>query len=116
MGNSLLQPVTLFIGLGVLIFQGTSSATHAKPVVTFTSPCTCEGNHGVSRWAAKTDLAEPPPNNVKRITPSEIYAWPGPGQNIGHRTGRVVAENQWYAVTGRIERVRIEDDGDIHIV
>ena len=102
--------------VSLALVQVFAVSTEAKPLVTFTSPCTCEGNHGVSRWAAKTDLAEPPPNNVKRITPSEIYAWPGPGQNIGHRTGRVVAENQWYAVTGRIERVRIEDDGDLHIV
>jgi hypothetical protein len=90
----------------------------AKPPVTFISPCECMGNHGVSRWAAKTDTQEPPPNNIdiKRITPAQIYEWRGPGETIGHRSGRIPAENQWYAVTGRIDNVRIEDDGDIHIV
>lgn len=89
----------------------------AKPIVLFTSPCTCEGNHGVSRWAAKTDLAEPATNHtdIKPITPSQIYAWHGPGEPIGHRSGRIASENQWYAATGRMEKVRIEDDGDVHI-
>src|SRR5437016_6316734 len=102
MGNSLIRPARVFIGL--LIFYVTASGTHAKPVVIFTSPCSCEGNHGVSRWVAKTDLAEPPPNkiDIKPITPAQISAWQGPGGNIGHRSGRVAPENIWYAVTGRI--------------
>ncbi len=118
MGNSLLQPVTLFIGLGVIVFQGTPSTTHAKPVVTFTSPCTCEGNHGVSRWAAKTDLAEPPPGNVnvKSITPAQMSAWQGIGGGVTQRSRRLIAEENWFSVTGRVETVRIEDDGDLHIV
>jgi hypothetical protein len=60
-------------------------------------------------------MAEPL-SNLKQTTPSEIFAWPGPGQPIGHRASRIASENQWYAVTGRVERVRIEDDGDVHIV
>src|SRR5437868_11042928 len=117
MGNSLLPPVTLFIGLGVIIFQGTSSSTHAKAVVTFTSPCTCEGNHGVSRWAAKTDLAEPPPGNanIKSITPAQMSAWQGIGGGVTQRSRRLIAEENWFSVTGRVEKVRIEDDGDVHI-
>ena len=116
MGNSLIRPARVFIGL--VIFYVSASVTHAKPVVVFTSPCSCEGNHGVSRWAAKTDLSEPPagPANIKSITPAQISAWQGPGGNIGHRSGRVAPENIWYAVTGRINLVRIEDDGDLHIV
>ena len=63
-------------------------------------------------------LGRTAPNNIdiKRITPAQIYEWQGPGERIGHRSGRIAAENQWYAVTGRIDKVRIEDDGDIHIV
>src|SRR5436305_13038028 len=95
-----------FATLQVLIISA-----DAKPTVTFTSPCECIGNHGVSRWAAKTDLQEPPANSdIKRITPAHILAWPGPGGRIDQRTERIAAENQWYAVTGRIEKVRVEDD------
>src|ERR1051326_7587413 len=116
MANLLLRPARVLIGL--LIFYVSASATHAKPTVVFTSPCSCEGNHGVSRWAAKTDLAEPPPNkiDIKPITPAQISAWQGPGGKIGHRSGRVAPENIWYAVTGRIKLVRIEADGDLDIV
>jgi hypothetical protein len=116
MGHLLLRPARVLIGL--LIFYVSASATQAKPTVVFTSPCSCEGNHGVSRWAAKTDLAEPPPNkiDIKPITPAQISAWQGPGGKIGHRSGRVAPENIWYAVTGRIKLVRIEEDGDLHIV
>jgi len=108
----------VLIGLGLIIFQATFSTTQAKSFVIFTSPCSCEGNHGVSRWAAKTDLSEPPPSkaNIKSITPAQMSAWEGPGGIIGHRSGRVAAENGWYAITGRIEIVRIEEDGDLHIV
>ena len=118
MRNSLLQPPTRLIGLGLIIFHAAFSPIHAKPAVIFTSPCSCEGNHGVSRWAAKTDLAEPPPSsaNIKSLTPAQMSGWQGPGGSIGHRSGRVAAENVWYAVTGRINLVRIEDDGDLHVV
>jgi hypothetical protein len=90
----------------------------AKQPVTFVSPCECMGNHGVSRWAAKTDLAEPPTNDaeIKKVTSSQILAMPGPGGKITTRSERIAAEHQWYAVTGRIEKVKTEDDGDIHIV
>jgi hypothetical protein len=89
----------------------------AKQPVTFVSPCECIGNHGVSRWAAKTDLAEPTNDaEIKKVTSSQILAMPGPGGKITTRSERIAAEHQWYAVTGRIEKVKTEDDGDIHIV
>src|SRR5436305_10470414 len=101
-----------FATLQVLIISA-----DAKTPVTFTSPCECIGNHGVSRWAAKTDLQEPPNNvaAIKKIAPSHILGWQGPGGHIDQRTDRIAAEHQWYAVTGRIEKVKVEDDGDIHI-
>src|SRR5438477_12894969 len=53
-----------------LALQGFTIPAQAKPVVTFTSPCECIGNHGVSRWAAKTDLQEPPANGeIKKSLP-----------------------------------------------
>jgi hypothetical protein len=90
----------------------------AKQQVIFTSPCECIGNHGVSRWAAKTDLQEPPTSNenLKTVVPSQIVSWKGPGARINQRSERIAPENQWYAVTGRIDKVKAEDDGDIHIV
>lgn len=99
------------------LLQSLTITAQAKTPVTFTSPCECIGNHGVSRWAAKTDLQEPPadPAAIKKITPAHILAWPGPGGKIDQRTDRIAAEHQWYAVTGRIEKVKVEDDGDIHI-
>ncbi|HZR79106.1 MAG TPA: hypothetical protein VFA58_07850, partial [Chthoniobacterales bacterium] len=90
----------------------------SKPRVIFTSPCECEGNHGISRWAAKMDLSEPPTNSadIRNVTPGQIMAWQGPGGAIGQRTERISAEQQWYAVTGRVDKMRIEDDGDVHVV
>ena len=89
-----------------------------KPTVTFTSECSCEGNHGVSRWAAKTDTAAPPLNlaGVQGLTPAEMYGWSGPGMRISHSATRIGPEEKWYAVTGRVDKVRVEDDGDLHIV
>jgi hypothetical protein len=98
------------------LLKSLTISAQAKPVVTFTGPCECIGNHGVSRWAAKTDLQEPPASaEIKKITPAHILAWPGPGGKIDQRSDRIAAENQWYAVTGRIEKVRVEDDGDVHV-
>src|SRR4051812_30881117 len=89
----------------------------AKQPVTFVSPCECIGNHGVSRWAAKIDTQEPPASaaDIKKVTPSQIFQWQGPGGKIDQRTDRIAAENQWFAVTGRVEKVKVEDDGDVHI-
>ncbi len=53
--------------------------------------------------------------DIRKITPAHILAWPGPGGHIDQRTDRIAAENQWYAVTGRIEKIKVEDDGDIHV-
>jgi hypothetical protein len=109
---------TTWMAAGFVGAIGWLSPLQAKPVVTFTSECSCEGNHGVSRWVAKTDLSQPPSNlaDIQPITPAEIYEWQGPGVKITHSSPRIAAEEKWYAVTGRISKVRIEDDGDLHIV
>lgn len=117
MGNLLLRSTLRLVGLGLIIFFATFSTTQAKPVVTFTSPCSCEGNHGVSRWAAKTDTALPPANssNIKQTTPANMFVWQGIGGGVTQRSRRLIAEENWFSVTGRVEKVRIEDDGDVHI-
>lgn len=96
----------------------TASSRSPKAAIVFESECSCRGNHGVSRWAAKTDWTDPPTNNIQvhSITPSEIFEWHAPGGNIPRGAGRMAAEKEWYAVTGRIKKVRAEDDGDLHIV
>jgi hypothetical protein len=117
MGNFLLRPTTRLVGLGLIISHATFSTIHAKPVVTFTSPCACEGNHGVSRWAAKTDTALPPANSsdIRQITPADMFIWQGIGGGVTQRSRRLIAEEKWFSVTGKVEKVRIEDDGDVHI-
>lgn len=117
MGNLLLRPTTPLIGLALMVFHAAFSPIQAKPVVIFTSPCTCEGNHGVSRWAAKTDTALPPANStdIKQITPADMFSWQGVGGGVTQKSRRLIAEENWFSVTGRVENVRIEDDGDLHI-
>lgn len=94
-----------------------ASEARDKPQVTFESPCVCRGNHGVARWSAKTDPREPPldGSGIKSITPAEMLSWPGPGGNIPRGGGRTAAEEQWYAITGRVSKLRAEEDGDLHI-
>lgn len=89
-----------------------SAIAGSKPAVTFTSPCSCEGNHGVARWVAKTDPEQPPLTTVaiQNITPAEICAWEGPGIRI--TTGRLPSEQKWYALNCRIENVKVEEDGE----
>ncbi len=89
---------------------------HSKNSVSFTSPCTCEGNHGVARWAAKTDAQMPPSNqaDIQRLTPADICAWKGLGAKPSGKE-RLPEEQKWYAVEGKIAAVKVEEDGDIHI-
>jgi hypothetical protein len=117
MENFRFRSTTRLVGLVFVIFHASFPAADAKPVVTFTSPCSCEGNHGVSRWAAKTDTALPPPNtsDIRQITPADMFTWQGIGGGVTQRSRRLIAEEKWFSVTGRVEKVRIEDDGDVHI-
>jgi hypothetical protein len=85
--------------------------------VTYSSECSCEGDHGVARWRAKTDAATPPANSrdIQAIMPSEIFGWQGPGMipRGGARSGKEV---HWFALTGRVISVQAESDGDVHMV
>lgn len=92
------------------------SAGEARDPVTFTSPCSCEGNHGVERWADKTDLSEPPTNSadIRSVTPAAIAGWGGAGGDAA-RDRRQGLETSFFAVTGRVTKVKLEDDGDLHL-
>jgi hypothetical protein len=88
--------------------------------VIFVSPCACQGFHGKNRWIAKMDLSPVPPDKstIQSVTPSQIYAWEGPGPNVdltGNTEARMPSEQKWYALTGRVVDAKVEADGDIQI-
>ncbi len=85
--------------------------------VIYTSECSCDNDHGVARWRAKTDPSEPSrnPADIRAITPSEIFDWTGPG-TIPHGGGRTGNELRFFALTGRVIAVQAENDGDVHMV
>jgi hypothetical protein len=92
----------------------------AAPEVIFVSPCECQGFHGKNRWVTKTDLSPVPPDksSIQSVTPSQIYAWEGPGPDADltrYTEERMPSEQKWYALTGRVVDLKVEADGDIHI-
>jgi hypothetical protein len=109
-----------FVFLGATLFLiSVPSLPAGRPQrsVTYSSECSCENDHGVARWRAKTDASTPPTNarDIAPITPSEIFSWQGPGMipRGGARTGKEV---HWFALTGRVISVQAENDGDVHMV
>ncbi len=65
----------------------------------------------------KNDAALPPtdPNAIQAVTPSDIFSWQKPTEPLTRSSGRIAAEQKWYAVTGRVVELRAEADGDLHI-
>ena len=118
--RSLRQLATCVVLLPVVAFAArarTKSKSTEKPA--FTSPCECVGTHGEERWAAKTDKTTPPLSKweIAVVTPADMHGWPGPGEIIRNKSQvRLGPEQKWYAVTGKVEKVKLETDGDIHIV
>jgi|ERR1700736_1279696 len=106
----------------LLAFAPPSSAATKKKTsanTTFSSPISCSGAHGVARWTAKTDSSRPPADKsqIKAVTPSQMYAWPGVGRSVKliQNSKRIPAEQKWYTLTGRVDGMKVEADGDIHI-
>jgi len=66
----------------------------------------------------KTETAQPPlfGIGIRKVTPADIYAWRGPEVEITRSSPRIPAERKWYAVTGRVMVVYVEDDGDLHLI
>jgi hypothetical protein len=88
---------------------------------TFVSPCECQGQKNGTRWPVKTDPAPVPldKSTIQAVTPSQIYEWKGPGPDVAltpKTDTRIAAEQKWYNLTGRLESVKVEDDGDITLV
>jgi hypothetical protein len=103
----------------LLVFTVRAASAEA-PIVTFISPCECQGFHGKNRWIAKTDLSPVPLDKsaIQSVTPSQIYVWEGLGPDVdltGMTEARMPSEEKWYALTGRVVDAKVEADGDIHI-
>ena len=87
--------------------------------VTFVSPCECQGQKNGTRWPVKTDPSPVPSNKstVQSVTPSQIYEWKEPNGSLTSETDtRIAAEQKWYNLTGRVDSVKVEGDGDITLV
>lgn len=89
--------------------------------VTFVSPCECQGQKSGSRWPVKTDSSPVPldKSTIQAVTPSQICEWKGPESNVGltpETDTRIATEQKWYNLTGRLDSVKVEDDGDITLV
>ena len=88
---------------------------------TFVSPCECQGQKNGTRWPVKTDPSPVPSDNstIQSVTPSQICEWKGPGPNeplTPQTNTRITAEQKWYNLTGRLDSVKVEADGDITLV
>jgi hypothetical protein len=89
--------------------------------VTFVSPCECQGQKSGSRWPVKTDPSPVPldKSTIQSVTPSQIYEWKGPESNVlftSETDTRIASEQKWYNLTGRVDSVKVEADGDITLV
>src|SRR5580704_16050821 len=69
---------------------------------TFESPCECRGAQGKDRIAIKNEPSTPPEdvNAIQRVTPSDIYSWPGPDVDFTGQSKHTGIENNWYGLTG----------------
>ena len=89
--------------------------------VTFVSACECQGQKSGTRWPVKTDPSPLPLDKatIQSVTPSQIYEWKGPGPDVPltpQTNTRIAAEQKWYNLTGRLDSVKVEADGDITLV
>jgi hypothetical protein len=93
-------------------------STRPKPNVTVSLPCNAQGQYAADRLAPKNDPSPIPSNKsaIQKITPSQIYAWPGTGTRYRvtrHTETRLSPEQKWYPLTGHVVDIRLEADGDI---
>ena len=65
----------------------------------------------------QTDASLPPTDTsaIQAVTPSEMFSWPGPDTPITMQSERTGNENKWFALTGRVVELKVEEDGDLHI-
>ena len=112
---------TLFALIATFAFASAFARTADASEVTFVSACECQGQKSGSRWPVKTDTSPVPldRSTIQSVTPSQIYEWEGPGLNVPLKPQtdtRIAAEKKWYNLTGRLDSVKVEEDGDITLV
>jgi hypothetical protein len=44
-----------------------------------------------------------------------MFSWSGPDAPITMQSERTGIENKWFALTGRVVELKVEEDGDLHI-
>ena len=44
-----------------------------------------------------------------------MFGWPGPDAALTMQSERTGIENKWFALTGRVVELKVEEDGDLHI-
>jgi len=94
-----------------------STAVATPEPITCDSPCDCHDAHGEARWSVKTDVSLPPTDasTIQAVIPSDVFSWPGPDAPITMQSERTGIENKWFALTGRVVELKVEEDGDLHI-
>jgi hypothetical protein len=58
-------------------------------------------------------------STIQSVTPSQICDWKGPAPNESltpETDTRIAPEQKWYNLTGRLDSVKVEADGDITLV
>jgi hypothetical protein len=105
------------VSLVALIVTFAAQIAWAGGQVTCDSPCDCHDAHGEGRWSVKTDASLPPTDAsaIQAVTPSDMFSWPGPDAPITMQSERTGIENKWFALTGRVVELKVEEDGDLHI-
>jgi hypothetical protein len=53
--------------------------------------------------------------SADRREPSEMFGWPGLDAALTMQSERTGIENKWFALTGRVVELKVEEDGDLHI-
>ena len=107
--------------LAAFVFGSAFAKSVTAGTVTFVSPCECQGQKNGTRWPVKTDPSPVPldKSTIQSVTPSQIYDWKGPESNMPltpQTNTRIAAEQKWYNLTGRLDSVKVERDGDITLV
>ena len=65
-----------------------------------------------NRCLASADRRE---RNSSRHTHPKCSGWPGPDAALTMQSERTGIENKWFALTGRVVELKVEEDGDLHI-
>src|SRR5215831_8715865 len=110
-------PTTLIIAALVCSTAVAATESTAPESMTCDLPCDCHDAYGEGRWSVKIDTSLPPTDAsaIQAVTPSDMFSWPGPDVPLKMQSERTGIENKWFALTGRVVELKVEEDGDLHI-